>query len=93
MDECIFILIFIGHACGRFVSAGRIDEACRAFGFPFQQLKSCQEMECLCMKFQAPLFCENRGAEYASTCNACGHDEKRHFKVEKCGSNFFNACC
>ena len=73
--------------------AGRMDDACKAFAFPFRGVKSCREMGCSCMKFQRKLFRNKKGADDSSPCNDCGHDEKRHFKVEKCALDFFSFRC
>eukprot|EP00118_Oscarella_pearsei_P021922 m.249626 g.249626 ORF g.249626 m.249626 type:complete len:1164 (+) comp40306_c0_seq20:82-3573(+) len=69
----------IGFAGGKFVAAGKLDEACKYFGFPFKKVKCCREMNCLCMKYVARKYCAKKN----ETCTDCEHNSDRHFLVER----------
>ena len=63
-----------------------MNDACKTFGFPFERVKCCREIECQCAEYkkkQWSLKCSAAGE--LETCMDCHHGKDRHYILEKYG--------
>ena len=64
-----------------------MNDACKAFGFPFRRVKCCREMECQCMEYKEKKFAlkSSSAGEEMKPCMDCHHRKDRHYVLEKYG--------